>query len=137
MQSNQRSRRPRTLEIERLFDYRVAMMRVDLGRWPYHGQARMWGRASDGQLWALISWQQRISVDGDATTLSYAAWVPADQLSQPPWMERESLRRVRLSEDPTQWPAPARWDGFYVGAWTSGDLLSPPGAEVLTTSAES
>jgi hypothetical protein len=61
----------------------VVMMRVDLRRWPYHAQGRMWGQARDGRLWGLISWEQRVSVDGDATTIPYAAWVPAEQLSQP------------------------------------------------------
>ena len=71
-------------------------MRVDLHRQPYHANVRMLGDADDGRQWALITWQQHVSIDGHGRTVPYAAWVPAGQLSQPPWMEREALRVVKL-----------------------------------------
>jgi hypothetical protein len=107
------------------------MMRVDMNRHPYHAQLRMLGDGRDGRQWALITWQQRVSMDGDGRTVSYAAWVPAGQLSQPSWTEREALRVVKLPADPAQWPCLARWDGIYAGPWPDGDLPAPDGLEVV------
>jgi hypothetical protein len=81
------------------------MMRVDLNRHPFRAQLYMLGDGRDGRQLALITWQQRVSVDGGGRTVPYAAWVPAGQLSQPPWMELEALRVVKLPADPGQRPA--------------------------------
>jgi hypothetical protein len=110
----------------------MSMMRVDLNRRPYHAQLRMLGDGRDGRQWALITWQQRVSIDGDGRTMPYAAWVPAGQLSQPAWMEREAVRVAKLPSDPAQWPCLARWDGIYAGPWADGDLPAPDGVEILT-----
>jgi hypothetical protein len=109
------------------------MMRVDLNRHPYHAQLCMLGDGRDGRQWALITWQQRVSIGGDGRTVPYAAWVPAGQLSQPPWVEREALRVVKLPSDPPQWPCLAHWDGIYAGPWPDGDLPAPDGVEVLSS----
>jgi len=53
------------------------MMRVALNRHPYHAQLCMLGDGRDGRQWALITWEQRVSIDGDGRILPYAAWVPA------------------------------------------------------------
>jgi hypothetical protein len=84
------------------------MMRVGLNRRPYHAQVRLLGDGDDGRQWALIAWPQRVSIEGHRRTVPHAAWVPAGQLSQPSWMEREALRVVKLSADPAQWPCLAR-----------------------------
>ena len=107
------------------------MMCVDLNRRHYHAHLRMLGDGQDGRQWALITWQQRVSIDGHGQTMPYAAWVPAGQLTQPPWMEREPLRVVKLPAEPAQWPCLAAWDGIYAGPWPDGDLPSPDGVEVL------
>jgi hypothetical protein len=109
------------------------MMRVDLNRHPYHAQLRMLGDGHDGRQWVLITWQQRISIEGHGSTVPYAAWVPAGQLSQPPWMTQEPLRVLKLPADPAQWPCLARWDGIYAGPWPDGDLPAPDGVEVLSS----
>jgi hypothetical protein len=109
------------------------MMRVDLNRRPYHAHIRMLGDGRDGRQWALITWPQRVSINGDGCTVPYAAWVPAGQLAQPSWMEREPLRVVRLPADTAQWPCLARWDGIYAGPWPDGDLPAPEGVEILNS----
>jgi hypothetical protein len=109
------------------------MMLVDLNRHPYHAHLRMLGDGYDGRQWALITWRQRVSIAGYGRTIPYAAWVPAGQLSQPPWMEREALQVVRLPANPTQWPCLARWDGIFAGPWPDGDLPAPNGVEVISS----
>ena len=106
------------------------MMRVDLDRRPYQAHLRMLGDGADGRQWALITWQQRVSIDGDDSTIAYAAWVPAGQLSQPAWMGREPLRVMKLPADSAQWPCLTGWDGIYAGPWPDGDLPAPEGVEV-------
>jgi hypothetical protein len=92
----------------------------------------MLGDADDSRQWALITWQQRVSVEGHGQTMPFAAWVPAGQLARPPWMEHEALRVVQLPADTAQWPAPARWDGIYAGPWPNGDLPAPDGVEAIS-----
>jgi hypothetical protein len=109
------------------------MMRVELNRHPYHAHLRMLGDGRDGRQWGLITWHQRVSVDGDGRTVPYAAWVPAGQVSQPPWMKRETLRVVKLPTDPSQWPCLAKWEGIYAGPWPDGDLPTREGVEALSS----
>jgi len=64
----------------------------------------------------------------------YAAWVPSAQLVKPHWVGARRLRQHQLSEDRKEWPAPSmwEWEGFYVGAWPSGDPPPPmEGVKVL------
>ena len=104
---------------------------VHLRRWPFNCHAQAWGLASDGW-WGLITWEQPVRIHGEAGTLRYAAWVPADHLSKPDWASGGPLRRVRLPEDQARWPAPAGWDGHYLGAWPAGEMSAPDGVEVVT-----
>jgi hypothetical protein len=106
------------------------MMRVDLNRHPYHAQLRMLGDGRDGRQWALITWLQHVSIEGQGSSVPYAAWVPAGQLSRPAWMESTALRIVKLPADPSRWPCLASWDGIYAGPWPDGDLPAPDGVEV-------
>ena len=108
-------------------------MRVNLDRRPYHAHVRMLGDGQDGRQWALITWQQRVSIDGQGHIVPYAAWVPAGQLCQPSWMESQPLRVVNLPVDPAQWPCLALWDGIYAGPWPDGDLPAPDGVELLSS----
>jgi len=109
-------------------------MLVELrGRWPYQVRLLAWGKASDGW-WGLVVWEQRVRVAGDAERMLYAAWVPSGQLSKPHWVTARQLRRHQLPEDRKDWPQPSmwEWEGFYIGAWPSGDPPVPmDGATVI------
>jgi|SRR4051794_27943997 hypothetical protein len=104
---------------------------VHLGRWPNEGHVALWGRAGDGW-WGLLTWSTRIRLHGDLDHLDVAAWVPAEQVTKPHWVSAQRLPRIRLPDDRAQWPAPAGWDGWYVGAWSAGPVPLPPGVEVVT-----
>jgi hypothetical protein len=102
-------------------------MLVELrGRWPHQVRLLAWGRARDGW-WGLVAWEQRVRAAGDVERMLYAAWVPAGQLSKPHWVNARPLQRHQLSDDRREWPQPSswEWEGYYVGAWPSGDVPAP------------
>src|SRR5690242_512678 len=100
-------------------------MPVDPNRRPYYALLHILGDGRDGRQWATITWQQRVSIDVMPALCRTRAWVPAGQLSQPPWSEREALRVVKLPTEPAHWPCLARWNGIYAGPWPNGDLPAP------------
>jgi hypothetical protein len=59
------------------------MTRVDLNRPSYHAQLHLLGDGRDGRQWALITWQQRVSIDSDGGTMPYAAWCPLGKALSP------------------------------------------------------
>jgi hypothetical protein len=109
-----------------------------VNRWPYQARLLAWGKADDGR-WGLIVWEQRIRVAGDSERMLYAAWVSSAQLVKPHWVAARRLRQHQLSADRNEWPAPSmwEWEGFYVGAWPSGDPPPPmEGVKVVKPAAE-
>jgi hypothetical protein len=95
-------------------------------RWPHQVRLLAWGKASDGW-WGLVVWEQRLRLADGTERVLYAAWVPAGQLSKPHWVAARPLRRHELPEDRTDCPQPRtrEWEGYYIGAWPSGNPPAP------------
>jgi len=109
---------------------------VELNRWPFNAFVRTWGHADDSGWWGLITWDQRVRINGERRRLDYAGWVPADQLRRPNWAKTiERLPRIELPADVGQWPNPLQWHGYYIGAWPVGGPPAHDGVIVITAPA--
>jgi hypothetical protein len=109
---------------------------VELNRWPFSAFVRSWGRDRAGGWWGLITWNQRVRVNGERAELAYAGWVPAEQLRRPQWAKAtERLPRIELVGDTSAWPNPLQWHGHYIGSWPAGPPPAPDGAVVIMTPA--
>ena len=106
-------------------------MAVHLDRPPHSARLVAWGRAQH-IWWGLVTFRQRIVVDGREEELPCAAWVPASSLRQPSWSSSVAVPRLALDPDQRAWPAPRAWPNWYAGPWPNGPLALPPGARATT-----
>jgi len=104
--------------------------RVRLGIPPHLADLELWGRDVGGEWWALVVWSMQVTPpDGThPVPVGCAAWVPGVQVDQPLQpVEYLQVRRMQLSAEPAEWPAPvdrpgAHWRGYYLGLLDGGEM---------------
>src|SRR5690349_14184723 len=101
-------------------------MAVHLDRPPHSGRLVAWGRAPHGW-WGLVTWRQRVLVNGQPDEVPVAAWLPASSIRRPSWSSGVELPRLTLPPDQRAWPAPRGWPSWFAGPWPNGTLTLPPG----------
>lgn len=96
----------------------------------------LWGRAPDGHWWAVLGWVGYLRHDFREYEAVCSAWVFGEDIRQLDGADYDHVAKVRLGDDPTEWPRP--WlasDLHYPQLTSARPALAPDGATWDTTPA--